>query len=111
MSTNVKQTVNFKINGKDASATEDTVIIEAAKQHGIEITNLCYNRKLKPFAACRTCMVDMRTPEGKKELVYSCTQPVAEGIEVFTDTVSSFFSPCRVGNELKLSSSSSFSGL
>ena len=78
MSTNVKQTVNFKINGKDASATEDTVIIEAAKQHGIEITNLCYNRKLKPFAACRTCMVDMRTPEGKKELVYSCTQPVAD---------------------------------
>ena len=86
MSTVAKKTVHFKINGKEASAPEGTVIIEIAKQHGVEITNLCYNRKLKPFAACRTCMVDIRTPEGKKELVYSCTQPVAEGIEIFTST-------------------------
>ncbi len=86
MSTVVKKVVNFKINGKDASAPEGTIIIEVAKEHGFEVTNLCYNRKLKPFAACRTCMVDMRTPDGKKELVYSCTQPVAEGIEVFTAT-------------------------
>ena len=53
MSIVVKQTVNFKINGEDASAPEDTVIIEAAKQHGVEITNLCYNRKLKPSAVLR----------------------------------------------------------
>ena len=86
MSTVVKKIVHFKINDEDASALEGTVIIEAAKEHGIEVTNLCYNRKLKPFAACRTCMVDMRTPDGKKELVYSCTQPVAEGIEIFTST-------------------------
>jgi formate dehydrogenase (NADP+) alpha subunit len=86
MSTVVKKIVNFKINGEEASAPEGTVIIEVAKQHGVEITNLCYNRKLKPFAACRTCMVDIRTPEGNKELVYSCTQPVAEGIEIFTST-------------------------
>ena len=67
MSTVVKKIVNFKINGNEASAPEGTVIIEVAKQHGVEITNLCYNRKLKPFAACRTCMVDIRTPEGKKD--------------------------------------------
>ncbi len=85
MSTVVSKTVNFKLNGKDVSAPEGTVIIEAAKQHGVEVTNLCYNRKLKPFAACRTCMVEMKT-DGKKELVYSCTQPVAEGIEVSTNT-------------------------
>ena len=43
MSTVVRKTVNFKINGEDASAPEGTVIIEAAKQHGVEVTNLCYN--------------------------------------------------------------------
>ena len=59
MSTVVKKVVNFKISGKDASAPEGTIIIEVAKEHGFEVTNLCYNRKLKPFAACRTCMVDM----------------------------------------------------
>ena len=65
MSTVARKTVNFKLNGQDVSAPEGTVIIEAAKQHGVAITNLCYNRKLKPFAACRTCMVEM-TVGGKK---------------------------------------------
>ncbi len=75
MSTVVRKTVNFKINGEDASAPEGTVIIEAAKQHGVEVTNLCYNRKLKPFAACRTCMVDVRTAEGKKNWFIPAPNP------------------------------------
>ena len=85
MSTVVKKTLNLKIDGKDVTAPEGMVILEAAKQHGFEVSNLCYNRKLKPFAACRTCMVETVT-DGKKELVYSCTQPVAEGMEVSTNT-------------------------
>jgi len=85
MSTVVKKNIHFKIDGKEVSAPEGTVILEACKQQGYEVTNLCYNRKLKPFAACRTCMVETWT-NGKKELVYSCTQPVADGIEVKTNT-------------------------
>jgi len=34
MSTVVKKTVHFKINGEEASAPEGTVIIEVAKQYG-----------------------------------------------------------------------------
>ncbi len=85
MSTVVKNTINFKINGKEVSAPEGTVILEVANQQGFEVSNLCYNRKLKPFAACRTCMVETVT-DGKKELVYSCTHPVAEGMEVKINT-------------------------
>lgn len=85
MSVKEKKAIQFKLNGRDATAPEGMVILEAAKRNGVEITNLCYNRKLKPFAACRTCMVEMRA-NGNKELVYSCTQPVAEGIEVTTNT-------------------------
>jgi len=85
MSTVVKKTINFKINGKDVSAPEGTVILEVANRQGFEVSNLCYNKKLKPFAACRTCMVETVT-DGKKELVYSCTQPVAEGMEVKINT-------------------------
>jgi formate dehydrogenase alpha subunit len=85
MSTVVKKTINIKINGEDVSAPEGTVILEVAKQNGHEVSNLCYNRKLKPFAACRTCMVETVT-DGKKELVYSCTHPVAEGMEVKINT-------------------------
>ena len=85
MSTVVKKTINLKIDGKDVTAPEGTVILEAAKKNGFEVSNLCYNKKLKPFAACRTCMVETVT-DGEKELVYSCTHPVAEGMEVKTNT-------------------------
>jgi formate dehydrogenase alpha subunit len=85
MSTVVKKTINFTLNGEPVTAPEGTVILDAAKQKGVFITNLCSNPKLKPFAACRTCMVET-VVDGKKELVYSCTHPVAEGMEVTTTT-------------------------
>ena len=85
MSTVVKKTINFTLNGEAITAPEGTVILDAAKRHGVFITNLCSSPKLKPFAACRTCMVET-VVDGKKELVYSCTHPVSEGMAVKTDT-------------------------
>ncbi|MCA9483549.1 MAG: molybdopterin-dependent oxidoreductase [Nitrospina sp.] len=85
MSTVVKKTINFKLNGQPLTAPEGTMILDAAKRSGNFITNLCSNPKLKPFAACRTCMVDVRE-DGEKKLVYSCTHPVSEGMEVFSET-------------------------
>ncbi|MEE9499139.1 MAG: 2Fe-2S iron-sulfur cluster-binding protein, partial [Nitrospinaceae bacterium] len=85
MSTVVKKAINFTLNGEPISAPEGTVILDAAKRKGVFITNLCSSPKLKPFAACRTCMVET-VVDGKKELVYSCTHPVSEGMAVRTDT-------------------------
>ncbi len=85
MSVKEQKVVNFSINGKPYSAPEGTVILDAAKREGIYITNLCSNRQLKPFAACRTCMVEVQV-DGKKDLVYSCTHPVSEGMEIKSDT-------------------------
>ena len=85
MSTVTKKACNIKINGKATSVPEGTVVLEACKQNDVPVSNLCYNRKLVPFAACRTCMIET-VVDGKKELVYSCTQPVAEGMEIRTGT-------------------------
>lgn len=85
MSTVAKKALNVKINGKETTVDEGTVVLEVCKQNDVEVSNLCYNRKLKPFAACRTCMVET-VVDGKKELVYSCTHPVAEGMEIKTAT-------------------------
>lgn len=85
MSTVVKKSINFTLNGKSVTAPEGTVILDAAKREGVPITNLCSNPKLKPFAACRTCMVEA-VVDGKKEMVYSCTHPISEGMAVKVDT-------------------------
>ena len=37
MSTVVKKTINLKIDGKDVTAPEGTVILEAAKKNGFEV--------------------------------------------------------------------------
>lgn len=85
MSTVEKKILSVRINGKEAKVPEKTVVLEVCKQNNVEVSNLCYNRKLKPFAACRTCMVET-VVDGKKELVYSCTHPVSEGMEINTAT-------------------------
>ncbi len=85
MSTVVKKQVAVKVDGKDITAPEGTVILDVAKRNNIPVTNLCSHRNLKPFAACRTCMVEVNV-NGKKELVYSCTHPIEEGMEIRTNT-------------------------
>tara|TARA_B100000686_G_scaffold346195_1_gene432333 strand:- start:78 stop:2654 length:2577 start_codon:yes stop_codon:yes gene_type:complete len=86
MSISPKPNVTFTMNGKEVQAKVGVPILQAAQQQGFEITNLCFNRKLKPFAACRTCMVEVKDKNGEKKLVYSCTQPVEEGISVQINT-------------------------
>ena len=68
MSTVVKQSINFTLNGQPITAPEGTVILDAANREGIFITNLCSSPKLKPFASCRTCMVET-VVDGNKDLV------------------------------------------
>ena len=59
------------------------MIINAAKQVGIEIPSFCYYDGLALQAACRMCLVEVeKTPK----LQVACTLPVAEGMVVHTDS-------------------------
>jgi len=64
-------------------AAPGTLIINAAKQVGIEIPSFCYYDGLTLQAACRMCLVEVeKTPK----LQVGCTLPVAEGMVVYTDS-------------------------
>ncbi|MBI5194747.1 MAG: molybdopterin-dependent oxidoreductase [Nitrospirae bacterium] len=75
--------VTLTINGKQIEAVEGTTILEAALKNGIRIPNLCYDRRLKPYGACRLCVVEV---EGQPRLFASCSSPVTAGMAVKTDT-------------------------
>ncbi|RKY89971.1 ferredoxin [candidate division KSB1 bacterium] len=77
--------VNITIDGRKISVSEDLTILEAARENGIQIPTLCYNEALKPYGACRICLVELVSENGSK-LVPSCTFPVSEGIVVRTDS-------------------------
>ncbi|NLO97474.1 MAG: 4Fe-4S binding protein [Peptococcaceae bacterium] len=75
--------VNLTINGKKVSALEGTTILDAAKQNGINIPNLCYLEGIHKIGACRLCVGEV---EGAKNLQPACMVAVREGMVVKTNT-------------------------
>ena len=75
--------VNLTIDGRAVSAPAGTLVINAAKDAGIEIPAFCYYDGLTLQAACRMRLVEVeKTPK----LQVGCTLPVAEGMIVHTDS-------------------------
>lgn len=75
--------VNIKINDKSYSVPKGSTILEAARYAGIEIPTLCYLKDINEIGACRICMVEVK---GARSLVTACVFPVAEGMEIYTNT-------------------------
>jgi len=75
--------VNVKINGIAVSVPKGSTILEAARYAGVEIPTLCYLKEINEIGACRICMVEAT---GARGLVTACVYPVAEGMEVQTNT-------------------------
>lgn len=75
--------INLKINGQDVSVPEGYTILDAAREVGINIPTLCYLKDLNQIGACRMCLVEIK---GARALQAACVYPVAEGIEVFTNS-------------------------
>ena len=75
--------INLKINNIPVSVPEGTTVLEAAKSVGIKIPTLCYMKEINAIGACRVCMVEVK---GARSLMAACVYPVAEGMEVFTNT-------------------------
>jgi NADH-quinone oxidoreductase subunit G len=76
-------TVRLQIDGRDIEVSAGTLLIDAARSVGIEIPAFCYYKGLTLQAACRMCLVEI---EKSPKLVTSCTQVVAEGMVVRTNT-------------------------
>lgn len=98
-------TVTLIVDGRQVSVPKGTLIVEAAKQVGIEIPVFCYHPKLESVGMCRMCLVMVGTPvveratgqpqldgEGKPVVRWfpkpqtACTMPVSEGMVVVTDS-------------------------
>jgi formate dehydrogenase major subunit len=75
--------VNITMNGQKVSAPPGSTILQAAKQAGIDIPTLCDHPALIPVGACRVCVVEV---QGQRTLITACTFPIAEGMEVQTES-------------------------
>ena len=76
-------TATLTIDGMEVTVPLGIMVIDAAKQAGIDIPHLCYHPQLPPFAGCRMCLVEV---EGVPKLLASCDMPVRDGMVVSTET-------------------------
>lgn len=75
--------IELTINDRKITAEEGSTILQAAIKNGIKIPNLCYDKRLRPYGACRLCVVEV---EGQARLFASCSSPAENGMVVKTDT-------------------------
>src|SRR5262249_52778858 len=71
------------INGQVYETAKGRTIIQVADDVGIEIPRYCYHPDIGIEGSCRMCLVEVK---GAPKLVPSCATPVAENMEVRTDT-------------------------
>jgi NADH-quinone oxidoreductase subunit G len=78
------RTISFTIDGREVSAPENIMLVDAAKHGDVEIPVFCYEPKLgQPVGACRMCLVEI---EGIPKLQTGCSTPVKDGMVVYTQT-------------------------
>ncbi len=73
----------LQIDGKEVKAREGMTILEAARSVGISIPTLCHHERLKPYAACRICTVEVDV-RGRTNLAAACFYPIEENLVVRT---------------------------
>jgi NADH-quinone oxidoreductase subunit G len=69
------------IDGKAVEVPNDTNVLQACLDAGIEIPHFCYHPRLSVVGQCRMCLVEI---EGMPKIQASCTVPVRDGMAVRT---------------------------
>ena len=75
--------ITITIDGVEVQTEPGKMVLEAAIDAGVYIPYLCYHSGMKPFAACRMCVVSV---EGGRGFPAACTLPVQEGMNVSSET-------------------------
>ncbi len=75
--------VKFKLDGREIEADEGRLVIDAAKDAGVNIPHYCYHPALGNPGNCRMCVVEVA---GAPKPQVSCRTPVREGLDVKTES-------------------------
>lgn len=97
--------ITLTVDGIEVTVPQGTVVVEAARQVGVNVPVFCHHPKLTPVGMCRMCLVEVGTPkmdpatkqpvldaDGKPEIMMmrglqtACTNPVSQGMVVKTTT-------------------------
>ena len=75
--------IKIKVDGIEVEGLQGETILDLAKRAEVHIPVLCHDDRLKPFGACRMCIVEV---EGSPKMMTACTTPATDGMNVLTST-------------------------
>ncbi|MDA0263199.1 MAG: molybdopterin-dependent oxidoreductase [Chloroflexi bacterium] len=75
--------ITISFDGKEVKTQPGTMVLQAAIDAGVYVPYLCYHPGMKPYGACRMCVVSV---EGQRGFPASCTLPAADGMKVQTES-------------------------
>ena len=75
--------VTITIDNQQIQVSENSTVLEVARELGIDIPTLCYLKDINEVAACRICIVEV---EGMATLPTACVLNVWDGMVVKTNT-------------------------
>ncbi|MBI5583553.1 MAG: (2Fe-2S)-binding protein [Deltaproteobacteria bacterium] len=78
--------VTIQLNGQELTVPENRMVLEVARNQGLDIPTLCFHEALGPYGACRLCLVEAEGPTLRKGLLASCTLTVSPGMVIETDS-------------------------
>ena len=73
----------IKVNNNELEVEDGLTVLQACEQAGAEIQRFCYHEKLSIAGNCRMCLVEI---EKSTKPVASCAMPVADGMNIKTNT-------------------------
>lgn len=75
--------IRLNINGREVVVPMGVTIKEAATMNGIDIPTLCHDEKLRNYASCGLCVVEV---EGMPRLVRACSTQAADNMVINTQS-------------------------
>jgi len=75
--------LKLKVNDIEIEVEEGLTVLQACEKAGVEIPRFCYHEKLSIAGNCRMCLVEM---EKSPKPIASCAMPVADGMNIKTNT-------------------------
>ena len=75
--------ITISIDGVEIQTQPGKMVLEAAIEAGVYVPYLCYHPGMKPFGACRMCVVSV---EGGRGFPAACTLPAADGMRIRSES-------------------------
>jgi hypothetical protein len=73
--------ITIKLDGKIVQVEDDSTLLQAAQNLGIDIPTMCYLEECGPITSCMVCVVEDIV---NKKLIPACSAPVSEGMVIET---------------------------